>query len=126
MLAVPTENVQVNQLSVGVVVTFSYESDSIQASTIVNPTIKRIRNDISWQDTVRTAVALPGLFSCLLACSLVCNCFYHCLFVYLPVFLLLSYFSGISDCWSNIYEEAHKWYKRNIACTYKLTPFSLV
>eukprot|EP00026_Physarum_polycephalum_P002270 Phypoly_transcript_02276.p1 GENE.Phypoly_transcript_02276~~Phypoly_transcript_02276.p1 ORF type:complete len:794 (+),score=74.23 Phypoly_transcript_02276:119-2500(+) len=47
---VPPENVNVRNLSVGDVVSFSYESHT-RKNIVVNPKINRVRNDIPWQST---------------------------------------------------------------------------
>eukprot|EP00026_Physarum_polycephalum_P002883 Phypoly_transcript_02892.p1 GENE.Phypoly_transcript_02892~~Phypoly_transcript_02892.p1 ORF type:complete len:806 (+),score=69.97 Phypoly_transcript_02892:73-2490(+) len=50
MVAVPSENVEISNLAVGSVVTFSYETDTHHPEGLINPTIKRIRHDIVWQE----------------------------------------------------------------------------
>eukprot|EP00026_Physarum_polycephalum_P000178 Phypoly_transcript_00178.p1 GENE.Phypoly_transcript_00178~~Phypoly_transcript_00178.p1 ORF type:complete len:1068 (-),score=137.60 Phypoly_transcript_00178:3031-5769(-) len=48
---VPNENVQVSNVSVGDIVTFSYENQA-KKDIPTNPKIYRIRNDVSWKDVV--------------------------------------------------------------------------
>ena len=52
----PHRNVEVPRISIGDVVTFSYESYS-RKDEYVNPVITRIRTDVSWPEPVYTSIS---------------------------------------------------------------------
>jgi hypothetical protein len=53
MLEVPLKDVKIPTLSVGDVVTFSYEINS-RVDIPLNPKIYRIRSDVGWDDLVQS------------------------------------------------------------------------
>eukprot|EP00026_Physarum_polycephalum_P000538 Phypoly_transcript_00539.p1 GENE.Phypoly_transcript_00539~~Phypoly_transcript_00539.p1 ORF type:complete len:959 (+),score=132.38 Phypoly_transcript_00539:57-2933(+) len=56
IFTVPPENIQTKKLTVGDVVTFSYESNA-RRDVPISPKIYRIRTDLSWREVVENAAA---------------------------------------------------------------------
>ena len=55
MISVPSQNILTPPLSLGDIVTFSYERHAKKTDMVLNPTVVRIRTDLSWQDVVTNA-----------------------------------------------------------------------
>jgi hypothetical protein len=55
IISVPLHNVLVGALKPGDIVTFSFERHARKTDMVLNPTVVRIRADVSWEDVVTNA-----------------------------------------------------------------------
>lgn len=88
IFTVPFEDNQVANLKMGDVVTFAFEN-SLRRGVPLNPKIVKLRNDISWQDVIRSykkdTAYLNGNYNpfCVRepACACACECVRVCVCV---------------------------------------------